>query len=211
MKLYLSSIGIPTPDGLAALLGKPLSVTTVAFIPNANDYYAERPRSMVTRQRVAPLESLGMKVTVVDLRDYRDGVALEKALQPYELIWVTGGNTFLLRDEIRKSGFEQIIQGLLNQGKVYGGNSAGALVAGESIGGIDLESADPPEFAEEVIEEGLSLVPYIVVPHVDNAEFTEVMKVVTKRQDRAEKFIELKDSQAVVFDGNEHRVVEATN
>jgi dipeptidase E len=210
MKLYLSSIGVPTPDDLALLLGKPLSTTSVAFIPNANDYYAERPRSVVTKQRVAPLESLGMKVTVIDLRDYSDGAALEKALQPYDLIWVTGGNTFLLRDEIRKSGFERIIHGLLNQGKVYGGNSAGALVAGDSIGDIDLDSADPPEFAAELIEEGLHLVPYIIVPHVNNLEFTEVMKTVAKRVDRADKFIELKDSQAVVFDGDEHRIVGAT-
>jgi dipeptidase E len=210
MKLYLSSIGIPTPDDLSALLGKPLCNVSVAFIPNANDYYAERPRSVVTKQRMAPLESLGMKVTVIDLRDYREGVVLEKTLQSFDLIWVTGGNTFLLRDEIRKSGFEQIIQDLLRQGKVYGGNSAGALVAGDSIGNIDLESADPPEFATEVIEEGLHLVSYIIVPHVDNPEFTDVMKTVAKRTDRADKFIELKDSQAVVFDDGEHRIVEAT-
>jgi dipeptidase E len=207
MKLYLSSIGIPTPDDLSQLLGKPLAGTKVAFIPNANDYYSERARSAVTSQRVAPFGSLGMDVTLVDLRDYRDSVTLEKSLQPYELIWVTGGNTFILRDEIRKSGFEQIIKDLLNNGKIYGGNSAGALVAGTSIGGINLESADPPEFAEEVIEEGLHLVPYIVVPHVDNPEFAEVMETIRQRPDRAEKFIELKDSQAVVFDGTKHKIV----
>jgi len=211
MKLYLSSIGIPTPDDLSELLDKPLTEVTVAFIPNANDYYAERAWSVVTSQRVTPLEALGMKVTVVDLRNYHDGAVLEKTLQRYDLIWVTGGNTFLLREEMRKSGFEQVVKGLLNNGKVYGGNSAGALVAGESIGGINLESSDPPEYAEEVIEDGLGLVPYIVVPHVDNSEFSEVMKVVAQWPDRAKKLIELKDSQAVIFDGDKHRVVEATD
>ena len=62
--------------------------------------------------------------------------------------------------------------------------------------------------AEKVVEDGLNLVPYIIVPHVDNAEFNEVMKVVEARPDQ-DRIIRLKDSQAVIFDDNDHRIVEA--
>jgi len=207
MKLYLSSIAIPTPDDLATLLEKPLSEVAVALIPNAKDYLVERARNFVIGERVRLFESLGMKVDVVDLRDFNDALNLRAELAPYNLIWAMGGNTFVLRNAMKRSGFDFIIEDLLLTGTVYGGDSAGALVAGSSIGGINLESADTPQFAEEVIYKGLNLVPYIIVPHSDNPEFAEVMKAVGQRPDRGKKLIELKDSGAVIFDGDAHRVI----
>ncbi len=208
MKLYLSSIDIPTPDDLVELLGKSLSGTTVALIPNAKDYYVERAWNFVIGQRIKLFESLGMTVTTVDLRKYNDGAVLEGVLASQDLIWAMGGNTFILRYEMRRSGFEEVIQQLLKKGIVYGGDSAGALVAGISIGGLNIESADEPQFAEKVIEDGLGFAPYIIVPHVDNAEFEEVMKTVEARPDQ-DKIIKLKDSQAVIFNNSNYRIANA--
>jgi dipeptidase E len=119
-----------------------------------------------------------------------------------------GGNTFMLRYQMQRSGFDNVIKELLESNIVYGGDSAGALVAGTSIGGINLESSDEPEFAEKVIEDGLDLVPYIIVPHIDDAEFAEVMPVVNARPDQ-DKIIRLKNSQAVIFNKGDYKIVEA--
>jgi dipeptidase E len=208
MKLYLSSIDVPTPSDLSGLLGKALAETTVVLIPNAKDYYAGRAWDFTIGQRVSLLESLGMKVKAVDLRDYNSADILKQQFESCDLIWAMGGNTFMLRHQMRRSGFDDIIEDLAERGVVYGGDSAGALVAGVSIGGINLESSDEPQFAEEIIEDGLGLVPYIIVPHVDNAEFTEVMKMVDARSDQG-KIIRLKDSQAVIFNDKDYKVVEA--
>lgn len=208
MKLYLSSIDIPTLADLSGLVGKPLSEVTVALIPNAKDYYAGRAWDFTIKQRVALFESLGMKVKIVDLRDYNDQATLKQQLESCDLVWAIGGNTYMLRYQMQRSGFDTVIKDLLASGVAYGGDSAGALVAGTSIGGINLESSDEPQFAEKVVEDGLNLVPYIIVPHVDNAEFNEVMKVVEARPDQ-DRIIRLKDSQAVIFDDNDHRIVEA--
>lgn len=210
MKLYLSSIDVPTPNDLADLLQKPLSEVSVALIPNAKDYYVDRPRNFVINERTKLFESLGMRVTLVDLRDYSDPTGLKDMLAPLDLIWAMGGNTFMLRYEMQRSGFENIIQDLLNKGAAYGGDSAGALVAGSSLGGINLESADEPEFAEKVIEDGLSLVPYTIVPHTDNPEFAAVMTAVEARPDQ-EKIIRLKDSQAVIFNDGVQKLVEGSS
>lgn len=45
---------------------------------------------------------------------------------------------------------------------------------------------------------------------VTDGSSTEVMRVVKQHQDRAGKLIELKDSQAVVFDGDAHQIDEYT-
>lgn len=206
MKLYLSSYRIPTPDDLAQLLGKPLDKVSVALIPNAKDYYIERARAFKVNDLVTYMQQLGLNVEVVDLRDYNDADVLKEKLTGHDLIWAMGGNTYMLRYQMRRSGFEGIIKNLLEGGVVYGGDSAGALVAGASIAGV--ESADEPEFAEEIIEDGLALVPFAILPHVDNPEFTDVLPIFRDMHQGKHQVIELKDSQAVIFDGEDHHVVE---
>jgi dipeptidase E len=203
-KLYLSSYRIPAPQDLEGLLGKPLRETSVALISNAKDYYAPRAKDFTVGKLVAYMEQLGMSVEVIDLRDYSDANAVQQALADHDLMWAMGGNTYMLRYEMRRSGFDRIIAALLESGVVYGGDSAGALVAGQSIAGV--ESADEPAFAEEYIAEGLNLIPYVVLPHVDNPEFTDVLPIFREtHQDK--EIIELKDSQAVIFDDDELRIV----
>lgn len=205
MKLYLSSIGIPAPEELAALLGKSFSETTVALIPNAKDYYSKRAWEFTLNSRIEYMKSLGLNSEVVNLKDYTEGSILKNKLSKYDLIWASGGNTFMLRYEMKRSGFDQIIQDLLNQGIVYGGDSAGALVAGLSINGI--ESADEPGFAEEVINTGMGIVPFSILPHADNPEFSEVVPAFRELH-RDEEIIELNDSQAVVFENDTHRIID---
>lgn len=206
MKLYLSSYRIPTPNDLAELLGKSLEEVSVALIPNAKDYYVERARDFKISDLIEYMQHLGMKVEIIDLRSYGSPDVLKEKLARHDLIWAMGGNTYMLRYEMRRSGFEKIIGGLLESGIVYGGDSAGALVAGASIAGV--ESADEPEFAEEVIEDGLKLVPFAILPHVDNPEFTDVLPIFRHIHQGKNDVIELKDSQAVVFDNDNRRIVE---
>ena len=204
MKLYLSSIGIPTPDDLAKLLGVPsLSGIPAALIPNAKDALDAPEREAIVTGFVDYMKERGLRANVVDLRGYSDPALLKETLKKYRLIWLMGGNTFVLRYELARSGFDAIIQDLLNNGVVYGGYSAGALVAGTSIAGI--EAADDPSEAKELITTGMNLVPYVVMPHVDNEEFAEVMPVVRKLY---ATMIELKDFQAVIFDGDQHHIAE---
>ncbi len=204
MKLYLSSIGIPATEELVTLLGKPFNNTSVALIPNAKDYYSKRAWEFTINSRIEYMKGIGFNIEVVDLKDYTKGSILKSKLSNYDLIWAMGGNTFMLRYEMQRSGFDEIIKELLDQGVTYGGDSAGALVAGLSINGI--ESADEPEFAEEVVNSGTGIVPFSILPHTDNPEFLEVVPIFRKlHQD--EEVIELKDSQAVIFENGMHRII----
>ena len=208
MKLYLSSYRIPTPNDLVALVSPQTTDISMALISNAQDYYAERARAFKVGDAMQYMQQKGFKVEEVDLRDYGDAQTLKAKLANFDIVWAMGGNTFNVRHQMRRSGFELIIRELLAQGVVYGGDSAGALVAGTSIGGI--ESDDEPAYAEEVITEGLSLVPYAILPHVDNPEFANVLPVFTDMHADSD-IIKLKDSQAVIFNNAEHHIVEGTS
>ncbi len=205
MKLYLSSIGIPAPEELATLLGKPLDTTTVALIPNAKDYCSKRAWDFTINSRIEYMKSLGFTIEVVNLKDYTEELALKNKLSNYDLIWAMGGNTFMLRYEMKRSGLDKILRDLLIQGIVYGGDSAGALVAGLSINGI--ETADEPDFAEEVINHGTGIVSFSILPHIDNPEFSEVVPTF-KELHQDEEIIELKDAQAVIFENGTHRIID---
>lgn len=203
MNLYLCSIGIPTPDDLANLLGKPLNKTSVALIPNAKDYYSKRAWEFTINSRIEYMKGFGFTIEVVDLRDYSDQSALSYRLANHDLIWAMGGNTFMLRYEMKRSGFDEIIKDLLDRGVAYGGDSAGALVVGLSISGI--ESADEPKFAEQVINKGIGIIPFNILPHVDNPEFSDVIPTF-KQLHQDEEIIELEDAQAIIIEGSSQRV-----
>lgn len=156
MKFYLSSYRVPTPKDLEQLVGKAYADMRVVFVANAKDYYIDRIRDLKINETKAYFEVLGVRhIDVVDLRMYRGVKSLSKKLQDYDLIWVNGGNTFMLRYEMKQSGFDAVLPGLLEKGAVYGGESAGAVVAGSSLLGVEL--ADSAEFAEEIIWSGLGL------------------------------------------------------
>lgn len=208
MKLYLSSYRLPVPEELSKLTNKPLNSIYLALISNAKDYYAERARKVKVDAYVEYFKNLGIKTDVIDLREVKDSNEIKDKLKMYDVVWAAGGNTFCLRYEMRRSGFEAAIKGLLANGLVYGGDSAGALVAGYQIGGLGIEAIDNPEFAETVIAEGLNLVPFVVIPHADNPEFIDTTNVVRAKVNSG-RAIELNDSQAVIFENTKHRLVSA--
>lgn len=208
MKLYLSSYRIPTPNDLLDLLGKEFSEIKVTTIANAKDYLAERARDVKIDESHSDLEKLGFRnIKEVDLREFRDQEELKTKLASFDFIWVMGGNTFCLMHEIKQSGFDKVINKLLDKGMVYGGESAGACVAGNSLKGIELE--DNPLFSESVIWEGLSLIDKYILPHADNVVFADAIEETRKMHKDNPTLLELKDSEALVVDGAKKEIVRA--
>lgn len=207
MKLYLSSYRIPVPQALYDLVGKHSVDIRTALIPNAKDYYSLRAQSYKIDQIRDYQRSIGMKAAdLVDLRDHRDQDVLRRQLLKYDLIWAVGGNTFCLRQEMRRSGFDEILPHLLSKGVVYGGDSAGALVVGRSLRGI--ESVDIPAFTEEAIYDGVGIINKVLLPHADNDYFAEANQR-TRELFESDDLIELTDAQALVIDGDERILVTA--
>lgn len=204
MKLYLSSYRVPTPHDLIELVGKPARQIKVALIPNAKDYYAKRARDYKNNQLVEYFKNLGLHADIVDLADFEQATLKEK-LQNYDVIWAVGGNTFCLRYEMRRSGFENIMPKLLGQGMVYGGDSAGACVAGPTLKGV--ETSDVPDFAEQIIWEGLNMTDKIIIPHADNVMFAEDLKPMLEMYKDNPNVVVLNDNQAYVIDGLKQTLV----
>lgn len=205
MRLYLCSYRIQLPDALADLLGKPLTGARVAVIPNAKDYYAERARAYKIGQIHEHLGQHGLVPKTVDLRDYDDSQKLLDKLKTFDMVWVAGGNTYCLRYEMQHSGFDQIVHELLEH-VVYAGESAGALVMGTSLVGI--EAADVPEFSERVIQDGLAIIPKFILPHSDSEYFAEA-NTEARQIHAAKDILSINDNQAYIFNRTNGRLITA--
>lgn len=162
MRLYLSSVGIPDTAAYLKLFVKN-QPRTVAIIPTAWSVAPQEAGPFI-QQLTKQFEDLGFRHEILKLEDYANKSAnLHKKLSQFSAIWVTGGNSFYLNYWMQASGFDKILPDLLKNGLIYGGESAGAVVAGRILHGIEL--LDDPNDAPEVIWPGLGLVDYGIIPH----------------------------------------------
>lgn len=170
MRLYLSSYRLGNyPEKLLEISGQ----GRVAIVGNALDFIPDKARRKYEAEIYDPraeFVALGMQVQDLDLRLYfGNPQELRNALRSIDLVWVLGGNAFLLMRALRRSGFAEIIREMLAADTIsYGGFSAGAVVAAPTLRGIDLMD-DPTQLADgypkEVVWEGMGLVDFSIVPH----------------------------------------------
>ena len=205
MRLYLSSERLGERAG--ALLAM-LSGSKVAVIANGYDGASAMARDIYRTEVYDPLaefKALGLDPHEVDLRaHFGDAASLRHRLAPYDLVWVMGGNSFVLRRAMKQSGFDRIIRDMLDADAIaYGGYAAGAVVAGPTLRGLELMD-DPfelPEgYDEPLIWSGLGLTPFAIVPHYQSRhpEAAAAEKVVSYMRARRTRFRAISDGEVIV-------------
>lgn len=208
MKLFLSSLAISDAQSaeLTSLSGKPAGQIKLALIENAADPYPPADRAWVDDNREA-IQSHGYKVEFIDLREFRGRQhELRSSLNNKDVIWFGGGNTFYVRWLLRTTEADKIVTALVEDGKIYGGGSAGAVVAGPTL--HFFEAADDPNDAPAVFHDGLHLTETVVVPHFDNEKFAAVIRKINDQLLAAGyKTAPLTDSQALIINGNEQKII----
>ena len=119
---------------------------------------------------VVELGAVGLDIERFDLRNYFGNQSeLEEDIREYGVIWVSGGNVFVLRQAMRLSGFDEVLHEFTKtKDIVYGGYSAGICVLAPSLRGLELvDSTDykPYDRQQDIIWEGLDILDYAIVPH----------------------------------------------
>jgi len=173
MKFYLSSYKFGNDvERLREML--PAGSRT-GHINNARDFTGADPerRARHQQEELNKLNELGFVAEVLDLKDYfgRQEALREKLLE-LDGLWVGGGNTFVLRQAMRLSGFDVLFAELrLRKGFLYGGYSAGVCVLCDSlryIENVDDPNDMPYSGSTEVLWEGLHVFGFGILPHYDS-------------------------------------------
>ena len=205
MKLYLSSYRLGNEADKLVSMVQENRRTAVIF--NALDFSCdlERKQSTINRE-LNDLAELGLGPEKFDLRPYfGNPESLKEQIARFGLIWVIGGNTFVLRRAMNQSGFDQfLIENRDNDSFVYAGYSAGACVLAPTLRGIDL--VDNPEIVPEgyqgdVIWEGVSLINYCIAPHYksDHYESELIDKTVEYFLENKILFKALHDGEVIII------------
>jgi dipeptidase E len=199
MKLLLTSAGISNPsiyDALVDMLGKPVAECSALFVPTAIYPFPDGPAKAleaITGNAKSPLCELGWKsLGVLELTALPsiDKDVWTTAVQEADALLVWGGDPVYLSYWMKHSGLADLLPSLRPE-MVYVGVSAGSIAmasmfgetyfepprcSGERLSSEDIVFAGPDgEITMTlVMAEGVGLVDFAVIPHVEYDDHHDV-------------------------------------
>ncbi|MCM3511525.1 Type 1 glutamine amidotransferase-like domain-containing protein [Carnobacterium inhibens] len=192
VKMFLTSSFIDVVEQFREFVKEDLNGKTVTFIPTASipeeiDHYVYSAKEVFT--------NLGIVVEELDISTASLEEIKEK-LEQNNFIYVSGGNTFYLLQELRRSGADKIIIKQVEQGKLYIGESAGTVVTSPNINYINL--IDDKEKAPDLDTfEGLNLINFYPVPHYNNEPFKKVVADLITQYDSNLNIVPFSNSEVI--------------
>lgn len=211
MRLYLSSFRIGDhPQVLRELVdrSRPEGPRRAVLVGAALDGLAEPVRAERMADEAQRLADQGFEVTELDLRDPGQLAGMPELLAGADLLWLRGGNAFVLSHQLRASGLDGLILAALDADQlVVGGYSAGPCVLGPSLLGIELcddPSEVPRTFGVPAGHACLGVLPTHVVPHIDtpgHPESAALDQVLAGHRIAGRPAIGLRDGDVLVVDG----------
>jgi len=205
MKFYLSSFKLGNKS--KELIRLMSDNKKIGYIPNACDYTNVdiNRRNKVNTSDMAELSNLGLDVELLDLKIYFGKInKLRNKISSLGGVFVRGGNTFILRQAMKLSGFDIIFQGLLKRDDfVYSGYSAGICVLAptfKTLQIVDDPTDKPYKELQETIWEGLGYLDYIIFPHYksDHPESADIDKEVEFAKKNNIPFKTLRDGEVII-------------
>jgi dipeptidase E len=202
MRLYLSSFDLGScPEKLVALAGG----RSAAIIVNALDTSPDS-RARWLKDQSAKLAALGFSVVELDLRSFFGAPdELETFLGGIGLVWINGGNAFVLRRAMRQSGFDLLIKASVARDEiVYAGFSAAAVIAFYSLKGLELtdDPKDVPSgYDPDIVWEGLGFVPFALAVHYksDHPESESVDREIAFYEASGIPYRTLRDGEVLII------------
>jgi dipeptidase E len=208
VRLFLASASVRGRVGeLTALVGAKARVGVSA---NAFDMESEAVRREWLGKETRALAGAGLSPVELDLRDYyAEPAGLLESLARLDMVWATGGNVFVLRQALKRSGFDELLSARVHDDALaYGGCSAGACVCAPTLRGIDL--IDNAYAAGDPIFDGLGLVNYSIAPHVgaDGEVGEAIARLVAHFERAGMPYRPLRDGQAIVIHDGDSRTID---
>lgn len=174
----------------------------VTFIPTAS--IPESYTEYVGLGREA-LEMLGLRVETLDVSE-ASAEEIEVSLSRGDVIYISGGNTFYLLQELKRKGAEKLIKREIERGKPYIGESAGAMILAPSIKYVQL--MNEIQVAPELISfAALGLISKYPLPHYQCFPFVEIGETVISTFGGQLSLVPITNHQVIIVRGGEFTIV----
>ena len=143
MKLFLCSHF----SSVGSLIKEEIENKKIAFIPTAS--LREGYTGYVGSARKS-FKKLGAIVTEIDISTEAYST-IQSVFEDADVIYFTGGNSFFLIDQLRKTGTDELLKKELAKGKLMIGESAGAIICAPSIQYIEQMDEKPEDYSQEAV------------------------------------------------------------
>lgn len=175
MKLFLCSHF----SSVGNLIKEELEDKKIAFVPTASIH--EGYTGYVNSAKKL-FKKIGAISTEMDISKVEYST-IKSVFEESDVIYFTGGNSFFLIDQLRKSGADELLKKEIMNGKLMIGESAGAIICAPTITYIKRMDEKPEDYSQED-DKGLGLVDFYVLPHYLTAPFKKVTeKIVSEFSD----------------------------
>ena len=134
---------------------------------------------------------------------------IKKDLKKFEIVYVGGGNTFYLLEQIQQTKCAGLIRDFVNRGKIYISTSAGSVIAGPDI--YPVYQLDRVEEAPKLKGyKGIGLVDFVVLPHWGKEDHKEryLNQRLAQNYNVKNKQILLNDYQYIEVRDDFYKIVE---
>ena len=165
----------------------------VTFIPTPSlveevDFFVDEAKQV--------FENLNFSVDVLDIST-ENSSTIANTLEKNDFIYISGGNTFYLLEQLKASGAFEVLLSKINAGKIYIGESAGAVITSENI---DYASQMDDKSKAPTLNSytGLNLIPYYPLPHYKEEPFSQITIDIFNKYDKINDMIPLTNSEALI-------------
>ena len=205
-KLFLASLFKDVSEIFVDFANENLEGKTVTFIPTAAlpdklDFHIKYSMELLAK--------MGLKVDELEISTATHSDIANK-LENNDYIYVTGGNTFFLLQEMNRSGAGNLIKAQIEAGKLFIGESAGAILAAPNI--EYARDTDNPLAAPHLkTYDALNVIDFYPVPHYKDESLMEAVEKVIAKYNTKLQLVPFSNSQAILVMGKEKQIVSNTD
>lgn len=202
-KLFLASSFSEVASLFPKFVSEEIKGKRITFIPTAS--LVEEVRFYVDDDRKA-FEELGIIVEELEITAASPDKILE-VLNRNDYIFVSGGNTFYLLQELRRKGADILITEQIRAGKLYIGTSAGSIILCPDIEFV--KEMDYNHTAPELQSfTGLNIVDFYILPHYLDFPFEEITQNIVKKYGKKLDLRPISNKQVITIAGNRIEILE---
>ncbi len=200
-QLFLASSADYVLDDIVKYLSKKPDRYNLAFINTAAE--VEGGDHWWVTEEKKKLVSTGFQIDEFTITDLSQQEIISK-MADKNGIYICGGNTYYLLDQIIKTGFDQFLRKWIEDGNLYIGSSAGSMIIGVNI---DLIPSDEALAAPSLKSGGLGIIDLAIIPHWGSSDFKdEYLRDISSLYQENTKIILLSNSQYLHVQGGTYSI-----
>jgi dipeptidase E len=209
-KLFLASWFAGCASLLPDFAGENLTGKKVVFIPTAGSYQMSdeerKGLDFINNADKEALQNLGLVVENLEILNETPEI-IEPAITNADCIFVCGGNTFFLMQELKREGADKMISKHIEQGKFYMSTSAGSVLMQKDF---IADGVDDPKLAPDLKGDfsGLGFIDFYLYVHYGGNYWGNDDECISKYY-AGLNYKKIRDNQAVVVDGEKIEVITA--